>query len=812
MRIVKVGVLAPTNKGIPLGVQGESCATEVEFDTRPWFREYPSGTVSAVARREGDPAPYPLALDVADGTAVWTVSDTDTAKAGVGAVELTMTSGGTRVRSLTFKTAVTASLTDAPVDDDAWYGWLDKAVVKVDETVQSAQRKMAEVDAEWTDLKADVTAKVEECGEVAAQAARDAHHAKVDAQATAKALESAEGSVAKAEEAAKRAVDAALDTDDSAVEASKSAQSAGRSAEAAAKSASDASTSEANAATYAGNASTSATGAATSAEHAAAQKVAAENAKDAAETFKAGAEAAKGEAAKSAVAASESATAAAKSASDAAASVNAINVIAPKSVDTAAVHYGVDSVAIGNGSTCEPAGAYSIVIGSQAHAHKIGTVAIGPGARDVKNTIGQNVIIGDNANAGEGVSGSVAIGAYSMTEKKNEFSVGHPIDESGYEGTREITHVSTPTASSSAATKAYVDMINVIANPRVLNGAVAVPSSIAIGNGVSANFVNSVVIGGYSKYSYSVAIGIGASNGGNSSVAIGYQSRSTDINQFAVGSDERLREIVGVKTPTSDTSAATKGYVDKLVTSANMVRGSSSITVADGVAKVNPAIFGDGLAVTDGQVSADMDYIAEHLAGDALYYDQTDGLTLKVGQGLRIQNDELDLDQAGLPLASAGVRGTVRVGSGLSIDADGVLSATGAGSTGGYGKIAMTTLKTTERVNGIAGGEDDVAVDATVPCAVGEMDGALSLTSAPAYRALRTTYTAGTMLHLEFEWLLDGVSLDPRMLVAAVLTVGNSSTLVPVTTRTVDDKLYKVVEFKATSDIKAGMFVSLKFF
>ena len=105
-----------------------------------------------------------------------------------------------------------------------------------------------------------------------------------------------------------------------------------------------------------------------------------------------------------------------------------------------------------------------------------------------------------------------------------------------------------------------------------------------------------------------------------------------------------------------------------------------------------------------------------------------------------------------------------------------------------------------------------MAVDAAVPCAVGEMGGALSLTSAPAYRALRTTYTAGTVLHLEFEWLLDGVSLDPRMLVAAVLTVGNSSTLVPVTTRTVDGKLYKVVEFKATSDIKAGMFVSLKFF
>ena len=318
---------------------------------------------------------------------------------------------------------------------------------------------------------------------------------------------------------------------------------------------------------------------------------------------------------------------------------------------------------------------------------------------------------------------------------------------------------------------------------------------------------------------YGVALGHSSVANFASSSAIGERAVTSKINEVSFGraatakASEIRRELTHVALPTAPSSAATKDYVDGLVASANMVRGSSSILVENGTLKVNPAIFGDGLSVTDGQVSANMDYISEHLAGDALYYDQTDGLMLKVGQGLHIQNDELDIDQANLPLASAGVRGTVRVGSGLSIDADGVLSATGAGgAAGGYGKIAMTTLKTTERVNGIAGGEDDVAVDAAVPCAVGEMDGALSLTSAPAYRALRTTYTAGTVLHMEFEWLLDGVSLDSRMLVAAVLTVGNSSTLVPVTTRTVDGKLYKVVEFKATSDIKAGMFVSLKFF
>lgn len=442
MRIVKVGVLAPTNKGIQLGVQGENRATDVEFDTRPWFREYPSGTVSAVAKRDGDTAPYPLALDVADGTAVWHVSDTDTAKPGMGAVELTMTSAGARVRSLTFKTLVTASLTDAPVDDDAWYGWLDRAVVKVDETVQSAQRKMAEVDTEWTELKADVAEKVEELGEVSAQAATDAHHAKVDAQATAKALESAEGSVAKAEAAATRAegsaeqaYGAASNANVSAGNASAAASDAREALAQAAVWADKADNSARSAAASEANAATSASSAADSAERATAQKVAAENAKDAAESFKAGAEAAKGEAAASASNAASSATAAAKSASDAAASVNAINVIAPKNVSVGAY---APSYEYG----------FAAARGSKAYG---GGIAVGVNAiaGNEEESVSYPVSIGAFAKVMH--TRSVSIGAYSETSKPFEVSFGRS------DTTREITHVSTPTADTSAATKKYTD-------------------------------------------------------------------------------------------------------------------------------------------------------------------------------------------------------------------------------------------------------------------------------------------------------------------------------------------------------------------
>ena len=106
-----------------------------------------------------------------------------------------------------------------------------------------------------------------------------------------------------------------------------------------------------------------------------------------------------------------------------------------------------------------------------------------------------------------------------------------------------------------------------------------------------------------------------------------------------------------------------------------IVQGSDSITIADGVAKVNPSIFGDGLATTDGKVSVDTGFVGEHLAGDALYYDTTNGLMVKTGTGLHIDNDTLSVDQDTLPLASAGNRGTVKVGSGLAIAKDGTLSA-----------------------------------------------------------------------------------------------------------------------------------------
>lgn len=309
-----------------------------------------------------------------------------------------------------------------------------------------------------------------------------------------KTIRDAEQARDEAVQYAKDANASELAADDSAVEASKSAQSAGDSASAAATSASNAAKSAGDAAksasdakaaasktvedasallkTYTDNAKTSADNAATSANNAADAASAASdsasaaeqsatdasNAKVAAQTAKAGAETAASNAATSASNAESSATAAAQSASNAAASVSAINVIAPKTVWVEPTIVGGDSIAIGSGAKASDYGNYSIVIGSNAHAHSIGTVAIGPGAVDTIDTKGQNVIIGDNAQVNGAVSGSVVLGSYSIAVKDAEVAIGHGATDTGIaEITREITHVSTPTAPTSASTKKYTD-------------------------------------------------------------------------------------------------------------------------------------------------------------------------------------------------------------------------------------------------------------------------------------------------------------------------------------------------------------------
>lgn len=98
---------------IPLGRQGENQAQAVIWQgiAAQYAALYGEGTFQLMVARCGDAAPYPVALTRDGSSLVWTVSDSDTAKSGVGRCELTYLVGGAVAKSKTWQTQVLASFT-----------------------------------------------------------------------------------------------------------------------------------------------------------------------------------------------------------------------------------------------------------------------------------------------------------------------------------------------------------------------------------------------------------------------------------------------------------------------------------------------------------------------------------------------------------------------------------------------------------------------------------------------------------------------------------------------------------------------------
>lgn len=98
---------------IPLGRQGENQAQAVIWQgiAAQYADLYGEGAFQLMVARCGDAAPYPVVLTRDGDSLVWTVSDSDTAKSGVGRCELTYLVGGVVAKSKTWQTQVLASFT-----------------------------------------------------------------------------------------------------------------------------------------------------------------------------------------------------------------------------------------------------------------------------------------------------------------------------------------------------------------------------------------------------------------------------------------------------------------------------------------------------------------------------------------------------------------------------------------------------------------------------------------------------------------------------------------------------------------------------
>ena len=128
-----------TNAINVLGRLGENDYTQARFDVDAWLSEYPAGQITLLNQRSGDTDAYPVAgVSVSGSTVLWTVSDTDLSKEGVGRCELIMLVDGVVAKSAIYMTKVLPALDGSGEAPEPWESWQTEFAALRDEAVAAA--------------------------------------------------------------------------------------------------------------------------------------------------------------------------------------------------------------------------------------------------------------------------------------------------------------------------------------------------------------------------------------------------------------------------------------------------------------------------------------------------------------------------------------------------------------------------------------------------------------------------------------------------------------------------------------------------
>lgn len=138
MGTVNINLGEDTQLNLVLGQQLENEVTEVVFDFSAWQFAYGSGIVGLSVQRHGDDRPYAVVPTVSGTVATWNISDLDTARKGVGEVQVTYTVGTVIKKSVVYKFTVYRSLGENGEYPSPGQTWQE------------------EIEAELTDVKADL--------------------------------------------------------------------------------------------------------------------------------------------------------------------------------------------------------------------------------------------------------------------------------------------------------------------------------------------------------------------------------------------------------------------------------------------------------------------------------------------------------------------------------------------------------------------------------------------------------------------------------------------------------------------------------
>ena len=175
-------------KVIRIGYEGENVVTQIDFNLQMWIDEYGLGGVTLLVLRHGDKDAYPVPLMIEDGVASWSITKTDTAKVGRGAIQLKYVVDEKIKKSPIFEVSCLNSLDDSDTVPDPYDSWL--ATLTDLSTLVTAKVAESLVNADIAQMAANISAQA------ASQSAQSADAAQ---KSELNALESAQASKSEAD-------------------------------------------------------------------------------------------------------------------------------------------------------------------------------------------------------------------------------------------------------------------------------------------------------------------------------------------------------------------------------------------------------------------------------------------------------------------------------------------------------------------------------------------------------------------------------------------------------------------------------------
>ena len=162
MSTINIDLAADTILNVMIGQQDENEVREVVFDFSGWYTTYGSGTISLAIQRPKDEWPYEgeLTVDSTNHKATWEISDTDTAYAGTGQIQLSYKVGDAKKKSVVYRFTCHKSLgalgsVVTPVQ-------IQTFIDEVEEELQTMDGRLDDMDDQIADVKADLVELQEE--------------------------------------------------------------------------------------------------------------------------------------------------------------------------------------------------------------------------------------------------------------------------------------------------------------------------------------------------------------------------------------------------------------------------------------------------------------------------------------------------------------------------------------------------------------------------------------------------------------------------------------------------------------------------